>query len=84
MAHRNKPVVLTSDFGPRTSDFFPDTCFSSPFVFMNISGCTFIFVGQETEDSGDRTVVAKMFRRFGLWRRTSDFGLRTLSLTPGT
>jgi hypothetical protein len=55
MAHRNKPVVLTSDLGPRTLDSFPDTwhlipdtCFSSPFVFMNISGCTFIFVGQET------------------------------------
>ena len=47
--------ISTPDFELRTPDFRPDTwhpiphtCFPPPFVFIDISGCTFIFEVQET------------------------------------
>jgi hypothetical protein len=80
--------ISTPDFELRTPDFrpdtwhpIPDTCFPPPFVFIDISGCTFIFEVQETE-SGDR--MPPTDPNFGIRLRTSNLGLRTSALTPGT
>ena len=41
-------VRRTSDFFTATWHLTPNTYFFPPFVFMNISGCTFIFEGQKS------------------------------------
>jgi len=75
-------------FGPRTPDhglfpdtwhLIPDTFFRPSFVFINISGCTFIFEEQESEEWNQDSEYPSTQDGFVLGLRTSDF-----FLTPGT
>ena len=45
------PCFWASGSGTRNSDAFPASRFSRSFVFINISGCTFIFERQESESA---------------------------------